>query len=116
MSLLLSFSLFVGIFVYIHMYIYIHTYTYIHTDLCILHVHTCMYAYVSKRDIQRIENIHIYDISFTVFYGKRIKNSPTVQETWVRSLGWEDPLEEVMATPSSIPAWRIPQTEEPGGL
>ena len=37
-------------------------------------------------------------------------------ETWVRSLGWEDPLEEGMATNSSILVWRIPWTEEPGGL
>ena len=39
-----------------------------------------------------------------------------MQETWVQSLGWEDPLEEEMATHSSIPAWEIPWTEEPGGL
>ena len=39
-----------------------------------------------------------------------------LQETWVQSLGWEDPLEEEMATCSSIPAWAIPWTEEPGGL
>ena len=39
-----------------------------------------------------------------------------MQETWVRSLGWEDPLEKEMATHSSILAWRIPWTEEPGGL
>ena len=38
-----------------------------------------------------------------------------MQETWIRSLGWEDPLEEGMATHSSILAWRIPETEEPGG-
>ena len=38
------------------------------------------------------------------------------QETWVRSLGWEDPLEEEMATHSSILGWEIPGTEEPGGL
>ena len=38
-----------------------------------------------------------------------------MQETWVRSLGWEDPLEEGMVTHSSILAWRIPWTEEPGG-
>ena len=37
-----------------------------------------------------------------------VKNLPAIQETWVRSLGWEDPLEEGMATLSSIPAWRIP--------
>ena len=38
------------------------------------------------------------------------------QETWIRSLGWEDPLEEGMATHSSIFAWRVPWTEEPEGL
>ena len=44
------------------------------------------------------------------------KESTAVQETWLRSLGWEDPLEEGMATHSSILTWRIPWTEEPGGL
>ena len=44
------------------------------------------------------------------------KESPAVQKTWVRSLGWRDPLEEGMATHSSILAWRIPWTEEPGRL
>ena len=43
-------------------------------------------------------------------------NLPAMHETWVRPLGWEDPLEEGMATHSSILAWRIPWTEEPGGL
>ena len=45
-----------------------------------------------------------------------IKNLPAMQETWVRSLGCDDPLEEGMATHSSILAWRISWTEEPGGL
>ena len=45
-----------------------------------------------------------------------VKNLPAVQETRVRSLGWEDPLEKEMAIHSSILAWRIPWTEEPGGL
>ena len=44
------------------------------------------------------------------------KNLPAMRETWVPSLGGEDPLEEGMATHSSILAWRIPWTEEPGGL
>ena len=44
------------------------------------------------------------------------KDLPAMQETWVRSLGREDPLEKGMATHSSILAWRIPWTEEPGGL
>ena len=43
-----------------------------------------------------------------------VKNLPAMQETWVQSLGWKDPLEKGMATHSSILAWRIPQTEEPG--
>ena len=45
-----------------------------------------------------------------------VKNLPAVRETWVRSLGWEDPLEEEMATHPSILAWEIPREEEPGGL
>ena len=45
-----------------------------------------------------------------------VKNLPTMQETWVRSLGQEDPLEKGLATHSSLLAWRIPRTEESGGL
>ena len=45
-----------------------------------------------------------------------VKPLPTIQETWVHSLGWEDPLEKEMATHSSIPAWKIPWMEEPGRL
>ena len=45
-----------------------------------------------------------------------VNSPPAMQETWIRSLGWEDPLEEGMATHFSILAWRIPWTEEPGGL
>ena len=45
-----------------------------------------------------------------------VKRLPAVQETQVRSLGWEDPLEKEMATHSSTLAWKIPWTEEPGGL
>ena len=48
--------------------------------------------------------------------GSVVKNPPADQETWVWSLGWEDPLEKEMATLSSILAWRIPWEEEPGGL
>ena len=45
-----------------------------------------------------------------------VKSFPEVQETQVRSLGWEDPPEKEMATHSSILAWKIPWMEEPGGL
>ena len=45
-----------------------------------------------------------------------VKNLTAMRKTWVRSLGWEDPLAKRMATHSSILAWIIPRTEEPGGL
>ena len=54
-------------------------------------------------------------MKFLVVVAQSVKN-PAMQETWVQSQGWEDPLEKEMATHSSILAWRIPWTEEPGGL
>ena len=47
---------------------------------------------------------------------QRVKYLPAVQETWVQSLGQEDPLEKEMAPHSSTPAWKIPRTEKPGRL
>ena len=47
---------------------------------------------------------------------QRLKRLPAMRETWVQSLGGEEPLEKEMATHSSILAWEIPWTEEPGGL
>ena len=47
---------------------------------------------------------------------QRLKRPPAMRETWVLSLGWEDPLEKEMATHSRVLAWRIPWMEEPGGL
>ena len=55
----------------------------------------------------------IYSNGFPV--AQLVKNPPAMPETWVRSLGWEDPLEEGTATHSSILAWRIPWTEYPWG-
>ena len=52
----------------------------------------------------------------SILMAQAVKNLPVMQETWVRSLGREDLLEEEVATHSSIPAWRIPRTEQPGGL
>ena len=58
-----------------------------------------------------------YDfISRAALGAQMVKHLPTRQETGVQSLGWEDPLEKRMATHSSIAAWRIPWTEEPGCL
>ena len=55
-------------------------------------------------------HIHIYGLPL---WPRWSKNLSAVWETWVPSLGWEDPLEKGMATQSSIDAWRIPWTEEP---
>ena len=57
---------------------------------------------------------------FSIFHSfpgaQLVKNLPIMLETWVQSLDWEDPLQKEMATHSSILAWRIPWTQEPGGL
>ena len=57
-----------------------------------------------------------FQYSWASLVAQTIKNPPAMQETWVRSLGWEDPLEKGMATHSHILVWEIPRTEEPGGL
>ena len=57
-----------------------------------------------------------FEHSWASLVAQSVKNLPAVQETWVQSLGWEDPLEKEMATHSSILAWKISWTEEPGGL
>ena len=54
--------------------------------------------------------------SWASFMAQVVKSPPAMQESWVLSLGWEDPLEEVLTIHSSILAWRLPWTEEPGGL
>ena len=56
-----------------------------------------------------------FDKIIQMLVAQTVKIPPAMQETQVRSLGQEDPLEGVIATHSSIVAWRIPQTEEPGG-
>ena len=65
---------------------------------------------------QKFVHRRILCITWASLVAQRLKCLPAVRETWVRSLGWEDPLEKEMATHSSILAWRIPWTEEPGGL
>ena len=71
-------------------------------------------------DLLRLELIRIYIQNYLGFpTGSAVMNLPAVQETQetkVWSFGWEDPLKEEMATHSSILAWKIPQTEQPGGL
>ena len=60
---------------------------------------------------------HITQFNFWAFLvAQLVKNLPAMWETWVRSLGWEDPLEKGMATPSNILVWRIPWTVKSMGL
>ena len=72
-------------------------YTHIHTRIYLICVHT-LNTYLASLVAQMVEN------------------QPAMQETWVQSLGQENPLEKEMATHFSILAWRIPWTEEPDGL
>ena len=60
--------------------------------------------------------VHTLDTYLDSLVAQMVENQPAMQETWVRSLGQENPLEKEMATHSSILAWRIPWTEEPVGL
>ena len=59
---------------------------------------------------------YLLQYSWGSLVAQLVKNLPAMWETWAQSLGWEDPLEKGMATHSSILAWRIPWTEEPGRL
>ena len=58
----------------------------------------------------------LLSINVASLVAQTVKNLPAMWESWVRSLGWEDPLEEGMATYSSVLAWRSPGTEEPSRL
>ena len=60
--------------------------------------------------------MYVYIWGGASLLAERLKCLPAMWETWVRSLGWEDPLEKEMATHSSILAWEIPRMEEPGDL
>ena len=81
----------------------------------------CHQTINNVKSVRSSQNIkHIVKTFLKIFLafpgGSVVKNPPAVQETWVQSLGQEDPLEKEMATHSSFVAWEIPQTEEPGGL
>ena len=65
---------------------------------------------------RREGNDNPFQYYWTSLVAQMVKNLPAVEETWVQSLDQDDPLEKGMATHSSILAWRVPWTEEPGGL
>ena len=65
---------------------------------------------------QLLKNCEILSVVWAALVVQMVKNLPATWETWFQSLGWEDPLEEGRAIHSSVPGWRIPWMEEPGGL
>ena len=71
------------------------------------------YSPRGRKESDTTEQLHL---TLASLVAQRLKRLPPMQETWVRSLGWEDPLEKEMVTHSSILAWRIPWTEKPGRL
>ena len=73
--------------------------------------HVCMRAHARSHT-----HTHTHTHREASLVAQTVNNPAAMQDTWVWTLGWEDPLEEGMATHSSVLAWRIPWTEEPGGL
>ena len=72
-----------------------------------------------RRPIAVMVRFHICLLPYPLWaalVAQTVKSLPAIQETQVQSMGWEDPLEKGIATHSTILAWRIPWTEEPGGL
>ena len=85
-------------------------------SLCIISYNCmCIYSYLKIQFNVKIY-IESYEVDWATLGAQMVKNPPAMQETWVRSLGQEDPLKREMTTHSSILAWEIPWTEELGRL
>ena len=88
------------------------------SKLCQIKI-TPSWEWLDQRDYENLRNISFCTKYLKVYTFSLVavkKMCLTMQDTRVRSLGWEDPLEKEMTTHSSILAWKIPWTEEPGGL
>ena len=84
------------------------THTHTHTQIYIyIYMYVCVCVYVCVYT-------HTYIWAFLV--AQTVNNLPAIQETWVQTVGWEDPVEKGMTTQYSILAWKMPWTEEPDGL
>ena len=80
-------------------------------------IYTVSRRFISASPVVFLVNIsQNHAFSEASLVAQMVKNLPAMWETWVQSLGWEDPLEKGMATHSSILVWRIPRMEEPGRL
>ena len=85
-----------------------------------IRIYVYLYTYILGVSSTKQASFLLFSYDLTHLWAslvaQRVKNLPAMQETWVQSLGWEDPLQKEMATHSSILAWEIPWTEEPGRL
>ena len=73
-------------------------------------------SWVSPGPGIRLPSVSLYQLGIASLVAQMVKSLPAMRETWLPSLGWEDPLEKEIATHSSILAWKIPWMEEPGRL
>ena len=96
--------------------------TFLHFTIIIIYILSCKHSKrfhvlsISDSRLLLFPQMFFSLFSWASLVAQLVKNQPAMWETWVQSLGWEDPLEKGMATHSSILAWRIPWTEEPGEL
>ena len=96
-----------------HISLFSHLYNLLSICLYLSFISTYLVIYLSY---SLLKILKVYYTVVPSLVAQTVKNLPAMQETWVWSLGWEEPLEKGMATHSSLLAWRIPWTEEPGGL
>ena len=98
-----------------------HLHTHTHTHTCMMYTikYIIVIIWANIYQINWFKENKIFNNSpslWAFFVAQLVKNPPAMQETWILSLGWEDPMEEERITHSSILAWRIPWTEYPGRL
>ena len=88
----------------------------IHCVCVYIYIYIYIYRYTTSLSISLSVEFRLLNEHYASLVAQTVKRLPAMRETWVRSLGGEDPLEKEMATHSSILAWKIPWTEETGRL
>ena len=81
-----------------------------------MYIYIYIYIYTTPLSISLSVEFRLLNEHYSSLVAQTVKHLPAMRETWVQSLGGEDPLEKEMATHSSILSWKIPWTEEPGML
>ena len=98
----------------LHIHLLLHHLVLLSLFFCLLVFSWSFLLFMDK--LEAVEGKFHWQLRLSSLVAQRLKRLPAMWETRVQSLGWENPLEKEMATHSSILAWRIPWTEEPGGL